>query len=136
MCILLVSLVRFNIGTSRPIMPCISTIHSLSAPAPPATAENLMVTALASTSATVSWTVPMIAFTPETYSVKYGTERGNLESSSNPGVHSGTDFSAVNLPFSVTVTGLTPQTVYYYQLVTSNSIGNRASEIQSCEFIS
>ena len=116
-------------------MPCISTIHSLSAPAPPATAENLMVTALASTSATVSWTVPMIAFTPETYRVKYGTERDNLESSSSP-VQSGTNFSAVNLPFSVTVTGLTPQTVYYYQLVTSNSIDNRASEIQSCEFIS
>ena len=76
----------------------------------------------------------MIAFTPETYSVKYGTERDNLESFSSP-VQSGTNFRAVNLPFSVTVTGLMPQTVYYYQLVTSNSIGNRTGEIQSCEFI-
>ena len=75
----------------------------------------------------------MIAFTPETYSVKYGTERDSLEYSSNPGVQSGTDFSAVNLPFSVTVIGLTPQTVYYYQLVTSNTIGNHASVVQPCE---
>ena len=74
----------------------------------------------------------MIVFTPETYSVKYGTEKDNLESTSSP-VQSGTDFSAMNLPFSVTVTGLTPQTVYYYQLVTSNTIGNDASVVQSCE---
>ena len=64
--------------------------------------------------------------------MKYGTEMDNLESTSNP-VQSGTNFSAVNLPFSVTVTGLTPQTVYYYQLVTSNSIGNDASVVQPCE---
>ena len=74
----------------------------------------------------------MIAFTPETYRVKYGRERDNLESTSSP-VQSGTDFSAVNLPFSVTITGLTPQTVYYYQLAISNTIGNHASVVQSCE---
>ena len=74
----------------------------------------------------------MIAFTPETYSVKYGTKRDNLESTGSL-VQSGTDFSAMNLPFSVTITGLTPQTVYYYQLVTSNSHGNDASVVQPCE---
>ena len=76
--------------------------------------------------ATVLWTVPRIAYTPETYTVHFGTSPGSLTNVSQQ-QESGDDFTATNLTFSVQLTGLSPGTTYYYQVVAMNTEGSTAS---------
>ncbi len=72
----------------------------------------------------------MIAYTPEIYVVNYGTDMNTLNIMSEA-VSSGSDFEDTNLAFSVLTTGISPTTVYYYQLVATNSIHTTFSGIMS-----
>ena len=78
-------------------------------------------------SAMIQWTVPIIAYTPETYVVNYGTSMSLLNVMSNP-VQSGSDFEAVNQVFSVELTGLVDTTTYFYQVVAANGQGSTSSD--------
>ena len=72
----------------------------------------------------------MIAYTPENYTVHYGTSSGSL-TPFNRHRQSDDDFNANNLQFSVQLTGLSPGTTYYYQVVVVNSVGSVASVQQN-----
>ena len=80
--------------------------------------------------ATIQWTVSRIAYTPETYTVHFGTSSGSL-SPFNQQQQSGDNFTATNLTFSVQLTGLSAMTTYYYQVMAMNSVGSAASVEQS-----
>ena len=80
--------------------------------------------------ATIHWTVPRIAYTPEMYTVHFGTSSGSLTNVSQQ-QQSGDDFTATNLSFSVQLTGLSAGTTYYYQVVTVNSVRSTASVEQN-----
>ena len=80
--------------------------------------------------ATIQWTVSRIAYTPETYTVHFGTSPGSLTNVSQQ-QQSGDNVTATNLPFSVQLTGLSAGTTYYYQVVAMNSVGSTASDEQS-----
>ena len=54
----------------------------------------------------------------------------SLDSASDP-VESGDDFASLNQVFHVEITGLTPGTVYYYQVVSTNTEGKTVSAIHS-----
>ena len=75
---------------------------------------------------TIQWTVSRIAYTPENYTVHYGTSSGSLSSFSQQ-QQSGDNVTATNLQLSVQLTGLSPGTTYYYQVVAVNSVGSNAS---------
>ena len=83
------------------------------------------------TTATVQWTVPLIAYTPETYMVSYSTGNVNFQVRMSDPVKSGADFDAVNRMFSVELTGLEPNTSYNYQVISSNTVGTNTSKSQS-----
>ena len=72
----------------------------------------------------------MIAYTPETYTVHFGTSPGSLTPFSQQR-QSGDNFTATNLPFSIQLTGLSAETMYYYQVVAVNSEGSNTSVEQS-----
>ena len=72
----------------------------------------------------------MIAYTPETYVVNYGTNMSSLNLISAM-VMSGSDFEAVNQVFSVALTGLVDTTTYFYQVVATNGQGSTSSDVQS-----
>ena len=74
------------------------------------------------------WSVSRAVYTPETYTVVYGTNRVNLNRRSTPisGV------SGVN-QYSVELTQLQHGTVYYFQVESTNTIGSTRSEIRSFE---
>ena len=76
--------------------------------------------------ATIHWTVPRIAYTPETYTVHFGTSSGSLTNVSQQ-QESGDDFTATNLQFSVQLTRLSAGTRYYYLVVAMNSEGFTSS---------
>ena len=79
-----------------------------------------MSTGITHNTATIHWTVSMIAYTPETYTVHFGNSSGSL-TPFNQQQPSGNNFTANNLLFSIQLTGLAPGTTYYYQVVAVNS---------------
>ena len=78
--------------------------------------------------ATVYWSIPRVAYTPETYTVAYSTDPLNLNerSATISGV------SGVN-DYSVELTGLQHATRYYYRVQSTNSIGTRSSGLSSVQ---
>ena len=89
-------------------------------PSTPLQPSNLMSTGITHNRATIHWTVSMIAYTPENYTVHFGNSSGSLTSFSQQR-QSGDNFTATNLQFSVQLTGLSAGTTYYYQVVAVNS---------------
>ena len=88
-------------------------------PTPPATPITFPVTAN-TTTATISWVVPAIAYTRETYYVNYGTSADSLDGASIM-VQGAADLQATGTSYSITLTELSPLTLYYYQVVARNS---------------
>ncbi len=91
---------------------------------------TLSVADLQYNAATIQWTVLEIAYTPELYVVKYGMNTDALMESSEL-QKSGSDFSATGLMFKTQIIGLSPDTLYYYQLVAKNSFSSTSSPVMS-----
>ena len=103
-------------------------------PALPEQPTNLMNVDTLGISTTIRWTVPIIAYTPETYVVKYGTNMSSLDMMSDP-IPGGSDFELEDDVLCGQLTGLTDTTTYHYQVVATNSLpggqGTTPSTIQS-----
>ena len=82
---------------------------------------SLRSTDVTDTTAIISWTVFSIAYTPETYTVLYGTTRDSLDQTSGQQRTSGSDISVTRLTLSLPLSGLDPNTAYYYTVNASNS---------------
>ncbi len=102
---------------------------SLTGPAAPSFTD-LTATSDFYDTATIQWTVPVIAYTPETYVVYYGTDMSTLDGMSDT-VSSGSDFEITDLQFSVLLTDLMVFTPYYYQLIATNTISSTTSPMKS-----
>jgi hypothetical protein len=84
-------------------------------------------TTVTADSAVIEWLIPVISYTPETYTVQYGPDEENLNFTSKIEVGTG-DITAKNHIYSTTIMGLQPNMVYYYQVVAANSVGLNESE--------
>ena len=98
-------------------------------PSAPLQPSNLVSTGVTHNRATILWTVSRIAYTPETYTVHFGTSPGSLTPFSQQR-QSGDSFTATNLQFSLQLTGLSAGSTYYYQVVAVNSVGSNQSTMQ------
>ena len=87
-------------------------------------------TEIQDTSVLILWTVPRISYTPETYSVMFGTESEALTRMSGT-VESGSDITDVDIVLSLPLTGLQPETLYYYRLDATNSFFTIENEVDS-----
>ena len=109
--------------------PLCVTLSSLSAgPALPGGVNAIRSGDLKEDEATIRWTVLFLTYTPETYVVKYGTDRTNLNESSSP-VSSGPSITARDINLLVILTGLEAVTTYHYRLVATNSFGSNFSDV-------
>ena len=79
--------------------------------------------------ATIHWTVTKIAYTPETYTVHFGTSPGSL-APFNQQRQSRDNFTATDLSFSIELTELSAGTTYYYQVVAVNTVASNKSTVQ------
>ena len=97
-------------------------------PSDPEQPTSLRATGTSFNGTTIHWTVTRIAYTPETYTVHFGTSSDSL-TPFNQQRQSGDNFTATNLPFSIQLTGLTPATNYSYRVVATNTIGRTAMSV-------
>ena len=80
---------------------------------------------------TIQWTVPSIAYTPETYVVEYGTSQDSLDLTSDS-QHSGPDITVTDVTYSVQLFNLEPATTYHYRVVATNTVDrSTANDVQS-----
>lgn len=103
-------------------------LHTLSGPTVPDSATNIESTVTSFSTVTISWSVPRVAYTPETYTVVYGTNKLNLDqrSTTTSGV-SGTTH------YSTELTQLQHSTLYYFWVESTNTIGSTNSETRPFE---
>ena len=78
------------------------------------------------TSVNISWMVPNIIFDQEAYSVQYGI-RDTMMLLGTRNMTGNSELSTKNEMFSVTITGLTPFTRYYFILTATNSFGSTSN---------
>ena len=100
-----------NLGASAPVKP-IDTVH----------------TTVTADFAVIEWLVPVIAYTPETYTVYYGPDEAQLNFTSDVMIGTG-DITATNQFYSTTIVGLQSNMTYYYQVVATNSVGQNKSTV-------
>ena len=85
--------------------------------------------------ATISWTIPQVSYTPENYTVLSGTSMDELNMISsvvNSNNIGNLQFiTATDIQYNVTIQGLNINVMYYYQVESVNTIGKNYSSISS-----
>ena len=85
--------------------------------------------------ATIQWTVPFVAYTRETYVVRYGSAPDNLNRSSMV-VNGSAYLNVTGEQFGVNLTGLVPYSQYYYTIELSNTEGTTTTPLMNLPFFS
>ena len=80
------------------------------------------------TTATISWLVPFIASTPETYNIRYGYSSDSLDFPTDR-ILSGNDTSIINQHYSIAIEELFFVTTYYFRITVMNEVGAANSDI-------
>lgn len=97
----------------------------VSGPAFPAAPQNVTVVGVSHELAIIQWTVPAIAYTPETYLISYRVS-GNGEFMTAGTVEGNTDLSTVDEVFSFILDDLQAGTEYDLRVEAVNTIGSSA----------
>ena len=87
------------------------------------------------TTATISWTIPQVSYTPENYTVLFGTSMDELNMTSSVVNTNNIDnllfITATNVSYNVTIQGLSINIMYYYRVQSVNTIDKNYSSISS-----
>ena len=83
-----------------------------------------------SSSTTVQWVVPYLSYTPEQYTIRYGTAEEMLDQRTTP-LSSTTDIASVNTTYQLALQGLAPNTIYHFQLHSTNTFGETTTVIMT-----
>ena len=83
---------------------------------------------ITSSSTIVQWVVPYLSYTPEQYTINYGTARETLDQRSAT-LSSTTDISATNTTYRISLQGLAPNTIYFFQLHSVNTHGETTAAV-------
>ena len=86
-------------------------------------------TTVTETTATITFIIPAIAYTPEMHYIKYiGQELQNVLRSSTP-VTGPDDNTVINATYNIMLTGLEEANTYEFTVVSTNCIGNATTEV-------
>lgn len=97
-------------------------------PRVPVPATDVESTMTSFSTVTISWSISGVAYTPETYAVKYGTNELHLTQRS--AIISSSEGTT---RYSLELTQLQDSTQYYFQVESNNTVGSISSEIQTFE---
>ena len=110
----------------HPLQNRVPILSLTSGPTVPDATTNIEPTVTSFSTVTISWSVSRVAYTPETYTVVYGTNQLNLNQRSTTVVG-----ASGATHYSVELTELQHSTLYYFQVESTNTIGITYSEIRS-----
>ena len=92
----------------------------------PYMAKNISVVSVMTTTATISFSIPSIANTPEIYTIQYiGLIFQKVMSNSID--KQGTNTTATNVRYQIMLTGLEESNIYNFTVVSTNCIGSASS---------
>ena len=119
----------------RKIQETLCTVSFPSGSSPPSTPVGITASSGVNT-ANISFTVPRVTYTPETYSVRYGVTVNDIKLTSttvtSAGVDSNLNFiTTLNQCYHITLFWLTTNTTYYYQVVNSNCVGSVLTQVSN-----
>ena len=87
------------------------------------------------TTATIYWTIPQVSYTPENYTVLFGSSMNELNMISSVVNTNNIDnllfITATNESYDLTIQGLNINIMYYYRVQSVNTIGKNYSSISS-----
>ena len=83
---------------------------------------------MSSSSATIQWTVALISYTREQYTVQFGLRQNQLNQTGLT-VNGNQNISMMNETHTVVIDGLLPDTTYYFRVVARNAFGSADSRI-------
>ena len=106
------------------------TVSLPAGPTNPVLPVFVRVTDSSGSSATIQWMVSSIAYTPETYVVRYGTSLDDLNMTSGA-LYSGPNVRMVSRIYSIELSDLQPSTTYFYRVVTYNLFDQTASGVRT-----
>lgn len=101
----------------------------------PSTPVDIRYTNTTHTTATIEWRISTITYTPENYQVEYGSSPVFLNGRSSV-IKSGNNLKATNRLYSVTISGLSSNTTYYYRVLSSNSFSSTYTSLKKVVTIS
>ena len=105
---------------------CVCYIWPIASQAP-YSAQDISVVSLMNTSATISFTIPSIAYTLETYTIQYiGLDLSNMLKNSIS--EQSPNITATNMNYQITLSGLEEANTYNFTVVSTNCIGNTSSD--------
>ena len=99
-------------------------------PSSPHSPVNTTATSIRYNGAVINWIVTSIAYTPEQYTVLYGTSSNNLSQSSLV-LNGSANFSITDAVLSLDLIDLMHDTVYYYRVRSTNTEGATESDINN-----
>ena len=99
-------------------------------PSSPHSPVNTTATSIRYNGAVINWIVTSIAYTPEQYTVLYGTSSNNLSQSSLV-LNGSANFSITDAMLSLDLIDLMHDTVYYYRVRSNNTEGTNESDINN-----
>ena len=133
-------LALYTIGPCTCISPLNLPGTGPSLPAAPVVVQAPVVTT--ATSAVIQWSVPVVTYSPEQYTVYYTTNSSGCPTNSDEGYNKSvtvyglnhTDFFTIrDQQYNVTLNNLHPHTVYCYKVVVSNTEGRNESMMRMFE---
>ena len=99
-------------------------------PSRPHSPVNTTATSIRYNGAVINWIVTSIAYTPEQYTVLYGTSSNNLSQSSLV-LNGSANFSITDAMLSLDLIDLMNDTLYYYKVRSTNTVGSTESDINN-----
>ena len=83
--------------------------------------------------ATIRWTIPQVAYTPENYTIQYGTSMGSfsytVSGNQTINIEDYQFITDTDIQYQATITGLSVSIQYFYRIVSNNSVGSNVSII-------
>lgn len=89
---------------------------------------SVVVSDITETSARISWTVPFLVSSQETYTIVYGINSSSLTEMSTPLNSIGPNVSIV---YTQSLLALDPAETYYFRIIASNAAGSSGTDIYS-----
>lgn len=98
-------------------------------PVPPETPVQVSVISKHAQEVIVYWLVPVVTYTPETYIVSIGTSHEILRPTSS--IDGNKDIKLKNQIYSVQLTNLHENTIYYYRILARNKYTSTSTKVQT-----